>query len=278
MKKFLNTMLATAAVVAVSTVASFADAGAKPAQGAYVGVSGGVANTNVKYTRAASGNMTNGGINGATVGNNVAAETQNVNSNSGKSAGLFGALAGYNFQSGSMVFGAEIYGGFDTTKLTVFSDAASGNSTESATMGSLTVKRTQYFGFAPRIGFMVAPNTLMYARLGVEAGAWKAQANPNLAGIAADNLTVVTPITGTDLSDTQKTVSATKKSFSFAPGAGVEVYLGKAFIRAQYSYLFGPSINLQQTMKAVNYYNGQFANHSMKVTQHKVEVAVGYKF
>jgi len=57
MKKFLNTMLVTAAVVAVSTTAYAATAG-KVAQGAYLGASAGVANTNVKYNRLASGNMT----------------------------------------------------------------------------------------------------------------------------------------------------------------------------------------------------------------------------
>jgi len=265
MKKFLNTMLVTAAVVAVSSVASFADAGAKPAQGAYVGVSGGVANTNVKYSATPAGAVPTV-YNGQ---NFTAAQTSRfVSSENGKSAGIFGLVAGYNFQSGSMVFGAEIYGGFDSTKVKAYDDSASGNQT--AALFTSSVKRTQYFGFAPRIGFMVAPNTLLFARLGVEAGAWKATVIPN-----PTTSTVVTT------SPSSSTVQASKKSYSFAPGAGMEVYLGKVFLRAQYSYLFGPTVKLNQSTSGYSNvfgYNGTSAAHSFKVTQHKVEVAVGYKF
>lgn len=277
MKKFLNTMLVTAAVVSVASVAS-ASTGGKVAQGAYLGATAGAANTNVKYNRVASGNMNNGGLVGTTVGSNIAAETQVVNSNAGKTAGIFGLLAGYNFQSGSLVFGGEIYGGLDSTKVNVYNDSGSGASTETASYGNLTVKRTNFFGFAPRLGFMVAPNTLMYARLGVEFGKWKAVNNPpqNLAAITTQ--LGGTAASATNLADSQATTTASKSGMSFAPGLGMEVFMGKAFIRAQYSYLFGPKLNLQQNMKAVTLYNGEYANHSMKMSQHKVELAVGYKF
>lgn len=274
-------MLVTAAVVAASTTAYAATAGAKVAQGAYLGAGAGAANTNVKYTRNASGAMTAGIDSITSAGSNAAAETHNLTSDAGKTAGIFGLIAGYNFQSGSVVFGGEIYGGFDSTKVAVHSDAGSGSSTQTANFGSLTVKRTNFMGFAPRIGFMLAPNTLMYARLGVEFGKWKATNNPNATAIDAGN-TMLLAITGapssTDLANSKTSTSASKGGMSFAPGLGMEVYMGKAFLRAQYSYLFGPKITLQQNMKGVKVFNGEFANHTMKLTQHKVELAVGYKF
>lgn len=169
----LNTLLVTAAVVSAASVASAASAG-KVAQGAYLGASAGAANTNVKYNRYASGGT-------ATT---TPAEAEYLNSNAGKTAGIFGLVGGYNFQSGSLVFGGEIYGGLDSTKVTAYDDTASGISTERSVIGSVTVKRTNFFGFAPRLGFMVAPNTLMYARLGVEFGKWKGTSTPNTATLS----------------------------------------------------------------------------------------------
>ena len=276
MKKFLNTMLITAAVVSAASVVS-ASTGAKVAQGAYLGASAGAANTNVKHERVASGKMTGGGVAGAAiVGSNVATETNILKSDAGKTAGLFGLIAGYNFQSGSLVFGGEIYGGLDSTKVNVSNDTASGASADSAAYGSLTVKRTNFMGFAPRLGFMVAPNTLMYARLGVEFGKWKATSTPNSQGLAAQKTTFTVSTANNLLSD--MTFSASKGGMSFAPGLGMEVYMGKAFVRAQYSYLFGPKITLTQDMRGNAMYNGEFAVHTLKTSQHKVELAVGYKF
>lgn len=266
MKKMLNTLLVTAAVVSAASVASAASAG-KVAQGAYLGASAGAANTNVKYNRYASGGA-------ATT---TPTETEYFNSNAGKTAGIFGLVGGYNFQSGSLVFGGEIYGGLDSTKVTAYDDTASGNSTERSSIGSVTVKRTNFMGFAPRLGFMVAPNTLMYARLGVEFGKWKATSNPNLNAI---NLNAAVS-TAAQRALSSAVQSASKGGMSFAPGLGMEVYMGKAFLRAQYSYLFGPKVTLKQDMTAVasnTGYNGDYANHSLKINQHKVELAVGYKF
>ncbi|MDP4724709.1 MAG: hypothetical protein NWS47_00215, partial [Alphaproteobacteria bacterium] len=242
MKKFLNTMLITAAVVAASTGVYAASAG-KVAQGAYVGASAGAANTNVKYDMVSSNptNITAGtaadalknvntnagktaGIVGLLGGNNfqsgslvfgtAADELKNVNTNAGKTAGIFGLLGGYNFQSGSLVFGGEIYGGVDSTKVTVLNDSGSGKSVEASTSGELTVKRSSFIGFAPRLGFMVAPNTLMYARLGMEAGKWKATLAPN------QKMIDLSTTTAAQKSDSRQTVSASKGGMSFAPGLG----------------------------------------------------------
>jgi hypothetical protein len=279
MKKFLNTMLITAAVVAASTGAYAATAG-KVAQGFYLGASAGAANTNVKYNMVTSGKMVKPETN---VLDNTGAFGLNTKSNTGKMAGIFGLLAGYNFQSGSLVFGGEIYGGFDSTKVTV-NDTTGSGSKEAAF--STTVKRTNFMGFAPRLGFMVAPNTLMYARLGVEFGKWKAQIAPDAASLSAArtewNAAFPLPagIADAQLAASQATISGSKGGMSFAPGLGMEVYMGKAFLRAQYSYLFGPKITLTQNIAGVSAYilNGETATHTFKMSQHKVELAVGYKF
>jgi hypothetical protein len=258
MKKFLNTMLITAAVVAASTGAYAASAG-KVAQGAYVGASAGAANTNVKYNMVSTNPST------ITTGKTSADEIKKNSSNAGNTAGIFGLIAGYNFQSGSIVFGGETYGGFDSAKVTVLNDNGSGNATETAAAGSLTVKRTNFIGFAPRIGFMVAPNTLMYARLGMEAGKWKATMTPNTNMIGSPNSNATTPSPESQ-NLSRNTVNASKGGFRFAPGLGMEVYMGKAFVRAQYSYLFGPKINLSQDMRG--YSDFQFVDSSFFV--HKV--------
>jgi len=267
MKKFLNTMLVTAAVVAASTTAQAATAG-KVAQGAYLGASAGVANTNVKY------NAVNTGQEVITAGMTTADEVAARKYDSGKMAGIFGLVAGYNFQSCSLVFGGEIYGGFDSTKITLMDDSASGKSSQNASSGTLSVKRTNFIGFAPRLGFMIAPNTLMYARLGVETGKWKSTLTPNINNI--NNSTT----TDTQKNASKAVVNGSKGGMSFAPGLGMEVYMGKAFIRTQYSYLFGPKVTLNQNITGYDsaYQNGEGITHSMKMTQHKVELAVGYKF
>lgn len=278
MKKFLNTMLVTAAVVSAASVASAATAG-KVAQGAYLGASAGMANTNVKYNWVANNPTL------ISAGGSPASETRVTKTDNGKNAGIFGLVTGYNFQSGSLVFGGEIYGGLDSTKVTAFDDSGSGTSTNNA-LWTATVKRTNFFGFAPRLGFMVAPNTLMYARLGVEFGKWKAKVDPSVVGMnaarqAATALGAWTAATQTQINDSSASVSSSKGGMSFAPGLGMEVYMGKAFLRAQYSYLFGPKITLTQNTQGYDNYfqvNGSSVTHTFKTSQHKVELAVGYKF
>lgn len=264
-------MLTTAAVVAATSVAYAGTAGGKVAQGAYLGASAGAANTNVKYNWVANNPL-------VPTGGSAAAETRLAKSDNGKMAGIFGLLAGYNFQSGSLVFGGEIYGGFDSAKVTVFDDTGSGNSTEAALWNS-SVKRTNFMGFAPRFGFMIAPNTLMYARLGMEVGKWKARIDPNQKSL---DLAVGTgTITPAQTATSRLATTGSKGGLSFAPGLGMEVYMGKAFLRAQYSYLFGPKITLTQDTNGYSnntQINGTSVTHTYKMSQHKVELAVGYKF
>lgn len=265
-------MLVTAAVVAGSTGAYAATAG-KVAQGAYLGASAGAANTNVQAKWTAN-NPT------VPAAGSSAAETRIAKTDAGKMAGIFGLVAGYNYQTGSLVFGGEIYGGFDSTKVTAFDDSGSGSSTEQA-LWSSSVKRTNFMGLAPRFGFMIAPNTLMYARLGVEFGKWKAKIDPNVATLnLANNITNLNlgAATAAAVAASTPSTAGSKGGVSFAPGLGMEVYMGKAFLRAQYSYLFGPKITLTQNTEGFATVNGKTATHTYKMSQHKVELAVGYKF
>lgn len=278
MKKFLNTMLATAAVFSVVSVASAATTNVT---GFYAGASAGVANTTADYKASASGKMIDDA--GATVPAKES-ETRRLKTNAGKSAALFGLMAGYNYQSGSAVFGAEIYGGFDTTKMTPFNDNDSGSSTEAA-LWKTSVKRQRFFGFAPRIGYMVTPNALVYAKLGLEVGKWTAQVDPNVTTINLPGNTAALLMTAPEMKKAQDassvTVKASKGGLAFAPGLGVELFMTKnVFIRGEYSYLFGPTIKMTQTTTAFNKFiwNGETADHSIKIRQHAVKFAIGYKF
>jgi len=50
------------------------------------------------------------------------------------------------------------------------------------------------------------------------------------------------------------------------------------FLRAEYSYLFGPKITVRQDTKASNSWGGEYANHTFQITQQSFKVGVGYKF
>ena len=277
MKKFLNTMLATAAVFSVVSVASAATTNVT---GFYVAAGAGVANTNADYKATAGGKVVD---DTGTVVAEKDSELRRLKTNAGKSAALFGLMAGYNYQSGSAVFGAEIYGGFDTTKLTPFGDSDSGSSTEAA-IWRTSLKRQRFFGFAPRIGYMVTPNALVYARLGLEVGKWTAQVDPNVTSMnltsnvnALGGAATAKPL----INASSASIKASKGGLSFAPGLGVELFMTKnVFLRGEYTYLFGPTIKMQQVTTGYNatVWNGEAANHSIKIRQHAVKFAMGYKF
>lgn len=257
MKKLTTALLVAAAL----TTAVSADGGSNG--GFYLGANAGVANTNVKYSYVSVS---------PAVGPTLA--TQNYNNTSGKMAGLFGVFAGYGMNVGQGAYvGGEVYGGLDTTKVTPYDDSGSTVNGYHKT----TVKRTNFYGLAARLGFMVTPSTLAYIRLGVEAGKWTTQVTPNQAALNLAVNQAVAGVLGTDAS----AVSKTKNSINFAPGLGMEVSVNKnLFVRAEYSYLFGPSITaIQGTSKLANtYMNGQSMNHTTKISQHAFKIGVGYKF
>lgn len=265
MKKLTTALLAAAAI----SGAAFAE-GNTASSGFYLGANAGVANTNVKYS------FTNTGV-AATANYSAAQLQQNFKSDSGKMAGLFGAFAGYGMVVGQgAYFGGEAYAGLDSSKLSTYDDSNTGAATG---YFKSTVKRTNYYGLAARIGYMVTPSTLAYIRLGVEAGKWQAQVVPNAATITqtGNNAVPANLQPGSN-----KTFTKSKNTLSFAPGLGLEAYVTKnMFLRAEYSYLFGPSISgLNQDIQG--YPNGSFAGtnvlHTFKITQHQFKIGVGYKF
>jgi opacity protein-like surface antigen len=136
---------------------------------------------------------------------------------------------------------------------------------------------------------MVTPSTLAYIRLGIEAGKWTAQIEPNAAAIDGNNTFTNTSngnIAGSnnpaDAAAAKQTIKSSKNKLSFAPGFGMETYVSKnVFVRAEYSYLFGPSLTVEQnTSKLTNafQYPGNSSKQTHKITQHQFKLGVGYKF
>jgi opacity protein-like surface antigen len=256
MKKVTSALLAA---VALSSAAFAAEKGSMT--GFYLGANVGAANTNVKYDWKVDGVS------------NATTRAQLTKTDGGKMGFLFGAFAGYGMGFGNNAYvGAEVYGGLDTTKVNTLDDSASGTL---ISLGKASVKRTNYYGIAPRLGYMITPSTLAYVRLGVEAGKWTAEYAPNAAAVDA-NIGTADPATA------KATRKASKNSISLAPGLGFETALSKnLFVRAEYSYLFGPKMNIDYDISKLtngNQFNGTKVKQTFKVTQHAFKVGVGYKF
>jgi len=269
MKKFTSALLAAAAVV----TSAYADGAvsSESRTGAYVGGNVGMANTNVKY------NYTNAGQNvTASGGNSIADRTQNTNLDGGKVNPLFGMFAGYGMQVGNMYFGGEVYGGFDSAKVNPYNDNATGGA---GGYWSTTVKRTNFYGLAPRVGFFVTPSTMLYAKFGIEGGKWRAQIDPNTKTIDKGALS----LTLTQALKDQSKVSskASKNSISFTPGFGIDMFVTKnLFLRAEYTYMFGPKITVKQDIRGYDntVFAGDYVVHKFQITQQTFKVGVGYKF
>ncbi|RZI45278.1 outer membrane protein [Candidatus Finniella inopinata] len=252
--------------IALLAVAALGTSAANASNGFYLGASAGVAQTNVQYSYA-NQNTLNVGLN---PGSEFA---QNFKNDSGKAGGLFGLFAGYGVVVGNgAYFGGEVYGGFDTTSFSPYDDSASG---KRVGFWKAKLEHKYYYGLAARLGYMITPSTLVYLRLAMESGKWKASVTPN-SGLLDVN---TVPANSTD----RKVVTKNKTGIQFAPGAGVEVYVTKnLFLRAEYSYLFGPKISLTQTTgdlaSGVTGINGTSVNHNFKTSQHAMKIGIGYKF
>ena len=258
--KNLSVALLAAAALSTSAMAN---------NGFYLGASAGVAQTNAKYDYANQ--------NLSAVSTFAASQyQQSFKNDAGKTAGLFGLFAGYGAVVGSGAYiGGEIYGGIDTTSFKPFDDSASGNR---AGFWTTKLERKYYYGLAARLGYMITPNTLAYIRLAVESGKWKATVTPNAATV--DGATM-TGATADQIAASKKAQTKNKSGLQFAPGLGVEVYVSKnLFIRAEYSYLFGPKLSLTHDTTAINgaVFNGSSVNHNLKTSQHAMKVGIGYKF
>jgi outer membrane immunogenic protein len=262
MKKFASVLLAAAAVV----TSAFADGAVSgnSATGAYVGGNVGMGNTNVKYGFVTGGKAT-------TVANNVTTVTatdmttpNNYKSDAGKMNPLFGLFAGYGMQVGQMYFGGEVYGGFDSAKVSPYDDSAT---VASQSFWKATVKRTNFYGIAPRLGAFITPSTMVYVKLGIEGGKWTSTSTPS------------GNVTSNDNGISKRTFTSNKNSISFAPGLGLDAFITKnLFLRAEYSYLFGPKMTLNQDITYLTSAAGTTAKHTFQVTQQTFKVGVGYKF
>lgn len=260
MKKFTSALLAVTALTAANV---FAAGAVDSKTGAYVGGNVGMANTNVKYDFA-NQNFSQ------------AARKQSTKFDGGKLNPLFGLMAGYGMQVGSMYFGGEIYGGFDSAKVTPYDDSGSGYK---GGLWKSSVKRTNFYGLAGRFGAFITPSTMMYVKLGIEGGKWKTTINPNADTI--NNYVGATNPTAAQKEASKLSITASKNSISFVPGVGFDMFVNKnLFVRAEYSYLFGPKISsLQNTLGYNNdLVDGDGVKHTFKITQQTFKVGVGYKF
>ncbi len=257
--------------VALLAVAALGTSVANASNGFYLGASAGVAQTNAKYDYQNQG--------GKNVGVNPASEyAQSFRSDGGKAAGLFGLFAGYGaVVGGSAYVGGEIYGGLDTTSFSPYDDSSSG---KRVGYWKAKLEHKYYYGLAARLGYMITPNTLAYIRLAVEAGKWKASVAPN--GGYYDVAAAVPGADQAKIAEERKTQTKNKTGIQFAPGVGVEVFVSKnMFIRAEYSYLFGPKLSLTHgtaTLADGTGINGTSVNHNFKTSQHAMKIGVGYKF
>lgn len=224
--------------------AAVADAPANSPTGFYTGVNVGVANTQVKYTYKDS-------------------QSPQIAQKFGKTGMQYGLFGGYNFGlGGAAVVGAELFLGGDSTK-TLTADSLGASGTSSNGPGKTEVKRTFYYGFAPRVGFMVTPNVLAYMRLGVEGGKWKSNFNPAggwMTGAIIKN--------------------ASKNTVNFAPGIGFDMFVSKnVFVRAQYHYVFGPKMTIiSNPTNIAGTAVTTPATQTYKVSQQVFTLAAGFKF
>lgn len=266
MKKFTSALLAVTALTAANV---FAAGAVDSKTGAYLGGNVGMGSTNVKYGFTNNNSFTSAGAMPVM----TAARLQNYKADAGKLNPLFGLFAGYGMQVGTMYFGGEVYGGFDSAKVAPYDDSATASGIG---YWKSSVKRTNFYGLAPRIGFFVTPSTMLYVKLGIEGGKWTAQVDPNFATIDA----------GAGPSAAQKAASrkqfnSTKNSISFVPGLGLDAFITKnLFLRAEYTYLFGPKMTVNQNVDGYqsSLVDGTGIAHTYKITQQSFKVGVGYKF
>lgn len=258
MKKFTSALLAVTALTAANV---FAAGAVDSKTGAYVGGNVGMANTNVKYSYVMGGTTNNGGS------ALPASQANNTKFDGGKMNPLFGLFAGYGMQVGTMYFGGEVYGAFDSAKVTPYDDSATGAA--ASAYFTTQVKRKNFYGIAPRVGAFITASTMLYVKLAIEGGKWTTTVT-NSAN--AGNGVALTP-------NAVGPFKSSKSAISFAPALGLDAFITKnLFLRAEYSYLFGPKITVVQDGKGNGSFSGTIVTHKAQITQQSFKVGVGYKF
>lgn len=258
MKKMTSALLASVAL----TSAAFAGSNAT---GFYVGGSVGMANTQGKYN---ANNMTTDALNFK-----LEAKAQQYFANdAGKVNPLFGLFVGYGIQFGQGYVGAELFGGIDTAKVKLFD----GTTPDPLSQYQVaTLKRTAFYGFSVRGGFFVTPSTLLFARAGIEGG--KFQFKTDLS--RATKTAVGGNVTQADVTAASTPLTVSKNRINFVVGLGLDVFVTKnMFMRAEYNYLFGPSLNSDLNMKAVTNFAGTNLLSKVKISQDQFKLGFGFKF
>jgi outer membrane immunogenic protein len=153
---------------------------------------------------------------------------------------LYGASAGYDFQIGGAVLGAEAEFTDSTTR------ARENGIVTAADSASIRAARDLYVG--ARLGFAVAPSTMIYAKGGYTNARFKSEYN-NGAG--------VTTLSSADLD-------------GYRIGAGIEQKLN----------LFGPSGFVKAEYRYSNYrhLNAAGATSSIDLDRHQLLAGVGVRF
>lgn len=165
----------------------------------------------------------------------------------GNTAANIGLMAGYGVVQNCLYFGGEAAYTFENHKIT---DSLG----TTALLGSSQLKRNGYFEVAVRGGYIVAPSTMLYVRLGARWGKWSLNDSLN------NGFTNAAPASGS------------KNRVSFAPGLGLETAVHKnVYLRVEYTYEFGPSVRATRTN------NNGFSNLGTIRTQ-SGKIGLAYKF
>lgn len=188
-------------------------------------------------------------IPGATPGNAISG-SQSV----GDSSFNGGIHAGYGEVKNCFYLGCEIGATYDNSKI---KNTLNGFVNGAALVGQYQLKRDWYLNVALRGGYLIAPTTMAYLRLGVNASKWTFSDTNSLTGPFSPG----SPSSGS------------KNSISFAPGIGVEAALNKhLYVRLEYTYEFAPSLI------ATNVFIAGQATRVSNIRSQATKVGLFYRF
>lgn len=236
-----------------------------------IGLGGGLSHTMVKYR----------GTSDKPYSYYLPGEAQlDIESEGGKSLGIFSAFVGYGKQIQRFYVGIDVYGGYDFAKVTGFDNTNTGNNHG---FWAASVTHKFYYGLSPRIGYKLAPSVLAYVGVNIEMGKWEAKIVPD--SDIADDATLTYRGSGGGLigqarvNESIRTRIASKNALTFAPRIGVDIMLTRnVFARAEYSYLFGPKITINQNTAGVFAIASDSVTQQFSITQQRFLISVGYKF
>jgi opacity protein-like surface antigen len=185
---------------------------------------------------------------------------------------VYGLYAGYGHNFSGFYCGLEVNLEQDTSR-------------QKATYDIETVKRgavsyqyptkltTQYqrglvFGITPRLGAVIANDTLLYVKCSLEMSRDKVEAHHAWQEVNARGFII--PGSGTC-----KTVSASKTQYVFVPGIGYERAFGHMLARLEYSYNLGAKIT---TPNLVTNAHTKNTPATLKHSAHSVKLGLAYRF